>query len=199
MNGRPDGPSPALLAAQRRLEELRRSFQPLAASDELLAVNREPLAVDDELLVDSCQPSAVSLRPSAKNDQPLTTNHQPPATNHQPPATDHSPSTTRLHPDIALGMLGRGLAAPGRIWLLLRYLDKSGRGWLHMDQVQERLCHKESNLRVCGRRQLLSDVVSSGAKCVQRSNSASVPILLVSTNTSASRACPSSTRYSLQQ
>jgi hypothetical protein len=34
---------------------------------------------------------------------------------------------------------------------------------------------------------------------VQRSNNASVPILLVSTNTSASRAWPSSTRYSLQQ
>lgn len=51
---------------------------------------------------------------------------------------------------------------------------------------------------ICGRCQLPSDVVSRGAKCVQRSKSASVPILLVSTNTSASRAWPSSTRYSLQ-
>lgn len=51
---------------------------------------------------------------------------------------------------------------------------------------------------ICGLCQLPNDVVSSGAKCVQRSNRASVPILLVSTKTSASRACPSRTRYSLQ-
>jgi hypothetical protein len=40
----------------------------------------------------------------------------------------------------------------------------------------------------CGLCQLPSAVVSSGAKCVQRSKSASVPILLVSTKTSARRA-----------
>jgi len=51
-------------------------------------------------------------------------------------------------------MLGREMAASGRIWLLLRYLDEDGRGWLYVDQVQERLCGKESDLRVCGRRQL---------------------------------------------
>jgi hypothetical protein len=51
----------------------------------------------------------------------------------------------------------------------------------------------------CGLCHVPSDVVSRGAKCVQRSKRASVPILLVSTNTSARRAWPSSTRYSLQQ
>ncbi|UCG24373.1 MAG: hypothetical protein JSW55_20005 [Chloroflexota bacterium] len=51
-------------------------------------------------------------------------------------------------------MLGQEMAAPGRIWLLLRYLDRYGRGWLYVDQVQQRLCGKESDLRVCGRRQL---------------------------------------------
>jgi hypothetical protein len=48
------------------------------------------------------------------------------------------------------------MAASGRIWLLLRYLDTDGRGWLYVDQVQQRLCDKESDLRVCGRRQLRS-------------------------------------------
>ncbi len=40
----------------------------------------------------------------------------------------------------------------------------------------------------CGLCQVASVVVSSGAKCVQRSNSASVPMRLVSTKTSARRA-----------
>ena len=51
-------------------------------------------------------------------------------------------------------MLKKGLAAPGRIWLLARHLDQEGRGWLTPAQVQQELCHKESALRVCGRRQL---------------------------------------------
>jgi hypothetical protein len=51
-------------------------------------------------------------------------------------------------------MLRTGLAASGRIWLLLRHLDQEGRGWLALDQVQQQLCDKESFLRVCGRRQL---------------------------------------------
>lgn len=51
-------------------------------------------------------------------------------------------------------MLKTGLAAPGRIWLLLRYLDREGRGWLALDQVRQAVCDKESEWRVCGRRQL---------------------------------------------
>jgi hypothetical protein len=51
-------------------------------------------------------------------------------------------------------MLGQGMAAPGRIWLLLRLLDRDGQGWLALEQIQEHLCHKKSELRVCGRRQL---------------------------------------------
>ena len=51
-------------------------------------------------------------------------------------------------------MLGQGLAAPGRLWLLLRYIDREGRGWISLEQAQDELCHKESALRLCGRRQL---------------------------------------------
>jgi hypothetical protein len=51
-------------------------------------------------------------------------------------------------------MLGQGLTAPGRIWLLLRHIDREGRGWLDVTQALDKLCHKESALRVCGRRQL---------------------------------------------
>ncbi len=51
-------------------------------------------------------------------------------------------------------MLAAGLSAPGRIWLLLRYMDREGQGWLALDEVQRQLSGKESELRVCGRRQL---------------------------------------------
>jgi hypothetical protein len=51
-------------------------------------------------------------------------------------------------------MLQEDQAAAGRIWLLLRYLDARGQGWLPLDQVKEALTGKDSELRVCGRRQL---------------------------------------------
>ena len=65
-----------------------------------------------------------------------------------------STATVKLYPDIALGMLHKELTAAGRIWLLLRYLDGDGRGWLPIDFIQENLTTKNSDLRVCGRRQL---------------------------------------------
>jgi hypothetical protein len=127
MNGRPEGPSPALLAAQRRLEEARNSYQ---------------------LSVPVCRPRAASREQAAIGSTWPVENDRPVAAD-RPPA-----STLSFHPSIALAMLKTGLAAPGRIWLLSRYLDQNGRGWLDLDQAQQRLCHKESDLRVCGRRQL---------------------------------------------
>ncbi len=64
------------------------------------------------------------------------------------------PFTVRLQPALALAILGAGQAPAGRIWLLCRYLDEAGRGWLATDQVREQLTREESDSRVCGRRQL---------------------------------------------
>ena len=61
--------------------------------------------------------------------------------------------TVKLYPDLALGMLQRDRAAAGRVWLLLRYLDQEGRGWLPIDFIQEKLTANNSELHVCGRRQ----------------------------------------------
>ena len=72
-------------------------------------------------------------------DQPLRQNHG---------------STVRVYPDIALGMLRQGEAAPGRVWLLLRYLDQGGKGWLCIDTVKNNLTNKSKQLRICGWRQL---------------------------------------------
>ncbi len=38
-------------------------------------------------------------------------------------------------------MLRRRLAAPGRLWLLLRYLDRDGRGWLRIASIKTQLTH----------------------------------------------------------
>jgi hypothetical protein len=60
----------------------------------------------------------------------------------------------KLYPDIGLGMLREALTAPGRLWLLLRYLDIEGRGTLRIDITQQNLTQKSSRLRLCGKRQL---------------------------------------------
>ena len=86
----------------------------------------------------------------APSPQPLTPNPQPPATNPQLP-TD---AWVKLYPDIGLGMLRREMAAPGRLWLMLRYLDQQGSGWLRIDIVRQLLTAKSSALRLCGKRQL---------------------------------------------
>ena len=50
-------------------------------------------------------------------------------------------------------MLQKEVTTAGRIWLLLKYLDKNGRGWLDKRESIFRLTDKTSNLRVCGKRQ----------------------------------------------
>lgn len=82
------------------------------------------------------------------------------------------PSTgwVKLYPNIGLGMLHQELTAPGRLWLMLRYLDKEGSGVFRIDIIKRRLTQKSSTpsaslractepaevtgLRLCGPRQL---------------------------------------------
>ncbi|MCC6606787.1 MAG: hypothetical protein IT327_26515 [Anaerolineae bacterium] len=71
-------------------------------------------------------------------------------------ATSTAPAVdwVKLYPDIGLGMLRQELAAPGRLWLMLRYLDREGQGLLRVVNLETQLTHKTSSLRLCGRRQL---------------------------------------------
>lgn len=62
--------------------------------------------------------------------------------------------TVRLYPDMAMAMLRRGVAAPGRLWLLLQHLDKLGQGWLAVTEARTRLCTPGAPLHLCGWRQL---------------------------------------------
>jgi hypothetical protein len=60
----------------------------------------------------------------------------------------------KLYPDLALGMLKQKQEAAGRIWLLLQFMDEAGCGWILLDEVRRRLTQKNSSLYVCGQRQL---------------------------------------------
>ena len=62
--------------------------------------------------------------------------------------------TLPVSPDIALAILKANQAAAGRLWYLLRCLDKQGRGWLHLTNIRQLIADKNSDYHVCGRRQL---------------------------------------------
>ncbi len=62
----------------------------------------------------------------------------------------------KLQTSLALAMLRSGQTSSGQLWLLLRYLDDNGRGWLELADVRTRLMKKDSPTRLCGQRQLQS-------------------------------------------
>ncbi|MEM7113577.1 MAG: hypothetical protein AAF614_14155, partial [Chloroflexota bacterium] len=64
------------------------------------------------------------------------------------------PSTIKHYPSIGVAALETNEDATLRIWLACRHLDETGRGWLAMDLVREKLTQQESELRLCGWRRL---------------------------------------------
>ncbi|HRQ42447.1 MAG TPA: hypothetical protein PLD25_31410 [Chloroflexota bacterium] len=67
---------------------------------------------------------------------------------------ESSPDWVKLYPDIGLGMLRQELTAPGRLWLMLRYVDRAGCGTLRIDNLVNTLTNPTSPLHFCGKRQL---------------------------------------------
>lgn len=65
-----------------------------------------------------------------------------------------APDWVKLYPDIGLAMLRQELTAPGRLWLMLRYLDREGRGLLRIGNLTDTLTNPTSLLYLCGKRQL---------------------------------------------
>ncbi len=170
--------SSALLAAQRRLLNLREARQvdykqSVAVGDHgrsptpVVGNRLSVISLPEHLGWGSPAVTAV-LRGSeaAKRRSQLTTHNsatpqprnlatsQPrnPAT--PQPRNSAPPQTCKLYPDVALGMLRKEQAAAGRIWLLLRHYNKEGSGWVSLEAAREKLTRKESDLRVCGWRQL---------------------------------------------
>ena len=60
----------------------------------------------------------------------------------------------KLYPDLGLGMLRQEKTAPGRLWLLLRYLDRAGSGSLRIDLISDALTTTSQTTYLCGKRQL---------------------------------------------
>jgi len=68
-------------------------------------------------------------------------------------AVNEQETFVKVYPSVAQGMLREGLAAPGRAWLLLRILDKDGRGWLAETEAQALFTTPRSPTYLFGRRQ----------------------------------------------
>ena len=68
----------------------------------------------------------------------------------------HDPAheTIKLYPTLALAFLKQEQVACGRIWLLLRYLDEAGRGWVAPDAARQAFTDPDSPLYLFGERQL---------------------------------------------
>jgi len=105
---------------------------------------RKLRVTSDELRV---QDSSLDTRHSSLDDpdSSLDTRHSTLVTRH---------SSLVAHPSILLAALRAGKEAPARVYLLLRAIDRDGRGWLTVDEARARLTGQDSPLRVAGWRRL---------------------------------------------
>jgi hypothetical protein len=79
-------------------------------------------------------------------------------------------------------MLRQGVVTTGRLWLLLRYLDRRGQGWVREDGARAALTTPGSDLYLCGWRQLRNLLGAGDGLFWQRDGGAGEPrIWLAST------------------
>ncbi len=151
-----------LQAAQERLAQIRRQFNILVAVERETAVSLPPshasipplpshLSWHSQAVYDSIKSKIQSNVDVGGQDTPIGTVFEA-CQNLTPLAS--AEKTIVLYPDIAMSLLKHELAATGRIWLLLRFLDDAGRGWVSIDNARDRLTRPDADLRVCGKRQL---------------------------------------------
>ena len=63
-------------------------------------------------------------------------------------------ATIRVYPSILAGVMTEELTTAGRVWLLARYIDQPGRGWIKISRLREALTAKNSPLRIFSWRRL---------------------------------------------
>ena len=71
-----------------------------------------------------------------------------------PLSSSKATRTVKCYPDLMVALLRNNLAATGRIWLLLRHLDRNGSGWVTINEARQQLTSPTSELHICGWRQL---------------------------------------------
>ena len=170
-------PSSALLEAQEQLFALRKSLRIANNDCQPFVVVPSPKPQEDgvlaraqELLVKRRQVEARmqggrasdALKDSlAKSSKPSQSVMLPVQTVQSIPPSSKLHPTIKVYPDLALGMLESGLAAPGRVYWLLRHIDTAGQGWLPVDTIRDWLTRHGSKLKVCGWRRL-RQILSQG-------------------------------------
>lgn len=168
--------SDTLRAANERLYELRARLKDSTQYSELSTQGSQlsglPLSKPG---TDNWVPSTASLPPhlgweSAAVTAVLrkqTAETQPPTANFYPgqkqpeqplpevtPAPNAASGKVTIYPAIAIALLRQEQAATGRLWWLLRYLDRKGQGMLRLAEVVEQLTRRDSPLYLCSKRQL---------------------------------------------
>jgi hypothetical protein len=149
--------SALLQEAQAKLLERRRQLPPRTPSPRLDAAP-DPT----KKLLDQAQKELLKLRKLAGIATAKQTPQSPIDWKAQfvsvEPTTQPSPSkpreTVAVYPSLLLAMLKQNQEAAGRVYLLLRHLDSTGRGWLPIEEIRAQLTRKESPLKVMGWRRL---------------------------------------------
>jgi len=166
-------PSQALIEANKRLLELRskqaapRQIEPVAADPPWLSVGDN----DPELLtlarlagagigfgsgVITAALLAMEDRERVEDDPecwpisaPVPTLAKVPTLATVPTAADY----IVVYPTLALAILDHKFSSAGRLWLLFRYLDHRGQGWINLPEARRLLC-EDGDLKLCNRRRL---------------------------------------------
>lgn len=155
-------PSPALLAAQEKLLQLRQLVQLTSGEsrpDEARGGHDErgTRREGDTATVWPAHLGWHSERfPLAVSNQQLPVfSLQFPVSSLSSLSISQSPvPSLALSPDLALALLNHNRVAESRIWFLLRYLDEKGRGWITVAEARQQLSEQTSSWFVCGWRQL---------------------------------------------
>lgn len=160
-------PTAALVAANRRLQQLRETLQmerSVAGRNGRFPSPNPPKSAEEWPRLLAKLPAHLGWESApltalwrARQVQPPTTLANSITVEGGGVTTPSQPQpvpTVKLYPDIALGMLRTGGTAVGRLWLLCHHLDGPGCGKLRIDILVQRLTVKTSALRLCGKRQL---------------------------------------------
>lgn len=178
----------AVQAAQQRLQAIRHSLgitpneQPICQSDE----EKRPFSTTAPSLTQTLERLPAHLgwhshsvrrswQPGANRDASDETQERPLLPFDDQPVVPTSPqkpvkNTIQLYPDMAVGLLQQKQAAVGRVWLLLRFLDEQGQGWIALDDARRHLTKSSSPWRICGWRQLRNLLAQGDPIFWQRQN-----------------------------
>lgn len=148
--------SAALQAAQERLEAIRKrqGITPLPAAERPLlpVANEQPTAIEwgQRALLERRQAEAERQGRMASHTLRMASHEEraeeraavaPPsvAAVEEPPVEQPAAGYIRTYPSLNTAMIAANLVPAGRVWYLLRHVDRDGRGWLPVADVRQAL------------------------------------------------------------